>query len=98
VWLGIWWAVETVPTVGYGDIVPQQTAGKLIAGFLMLWGLSLIAVVTAAITGGVVSRAQTSAVADDPVLDKLEELSGELRAVKAELQHLRSPTNPDSSD
>lgn len=59
VWLGMWWAIQTVTTVGYGDIVPKQTVGKLIAGFLMLGGLSLIAVVTAAITSGFVSRAQT---------------------------------------
>ena len=50
VWLGMWLAVETVTTVGYGDIVPNQTAGKIIAGFLMLGGLSLLSVVTAAIT------------------------------------------------
>jgi ion channel len=42
VWLGMWWATETVTTVGYGDIVPDQTAGKIIAGFLMLGGLSLL--------------------------------------------------------
>ena len=56
VWLGMWWAVETVTTVGYGDVVPNQTTGKIIAAFLMLGGLSLIAVVTAAITSGFVSR------------------------------------------
>ncbi len=99
VWLGMWWAVETVTTVGYGDIVPKQTLGKLIAGFLMLGGLSLIAVITAAITSGFVSRAQASAQAavDDPILTKLDELSTELRAVKAELEHLRSETRADSS-
>ena len=50
VWLGMWSGVETVTTVGYGDVVPQNTAGKLIAVFLMLGGLSLLAVVTGAIT------------------------------------------------
>jgi voltage-gated potassium channel len=54
VWLGMWWAIQTVTTVGYGDIVPNQTAGKVIAGFLMLGGLSLLSVVTAAITSGFV--------------------------------------------
>jgi voltage-gated potassium channel len=38
VWLGMWWAIETVTTVGYGDVVPSQTEGKLIASFLMLGG------------------------------------------------------------
>ena len=91
VWLGMWWAVETVTTVGYGDIVPDQTAGKIIAGFLMLGGLSLIAVITAAITSGFVSRAeaQRRAAGDDPVTQKLDEIAVELRAIKAELNHLR---------
>src|SRR5215469_8973626 len=60
VWLGMWWALETVTTVGYGDVVPSQTVGKVIAGFLMLGGLSLLAVVTAAITSGFVTHAQRS--------------------------------------
>jgi voltage-gated potassium channel len=61
VWLGMWWAIQTVTTVGYGDVVPDQTAGEVIAGFLMLGGLSLISVVTAAITSGFVSRADGAA-------------------------------------
>jgi voltage-gated potassium channel len=86
VWLGMWWAIETVTTVGYGDIVPSQTIGKVIAAFLMLGGLSLLAVVTAAVTSGFVARAQSARTgAEDPVLQKLEELTLELRAVKAEL-------------
>ena len=58
VWLGIWWAIETVTTVGYGDIVPSQPIGKVIGAFLMLGGLSLLAIVTAAITSAFVARAQ----------------------------------------
>ncbi len=58
VWLGMWWGVETVTTVGYGDVVPQDTVGKVIAVFLMLGGLSLFAVVTGAITSSFVSQAE----------------------------------------
>ena len=29
VWLGMWWATQTVTMVGYGDVVPDQTAGQL---------------------------------------------------------------------
>jgi voltage-gated potassium channel len=99
IWLGMWWAVETVTTVGYGDIVPDQTAGKIIAAFLMVGGLSLIAVVTAAITSGFVSRAdaQRQAAGEDPVMQKLAEIATELEAVKTELTHLRSTTGTDDS-
>src|SRR5450432_2956693 len=91
IWLGMWWAIETVTTVGYGDIVPNQTAGKVIAGFLMLGGLSLLSVVTAAITSGFVSRseARRRAAGEDPVMQKLDDLAAELRTVKAKLEQLQ---------
>jgi voltage-gated potassium channel len=94
VWLGMWWAIETVTTVGYGDIVPDQTVGKLIAGFLMLGGLSLLAVVTAAVTSGFVARAQARGQIGrhDPVLEKLDELTEELRTIRRELER-RNPTD-----
>ena len=99
VWLGIWWAVETVTTVGYGDVVPQQTVGKVMAGFLMLGGLSLLAVVTAAVTSGFVARAQArgQVAGQDPVADKLDKLALELQAIKRELEQIRSQTGADSS-
>jgi voltage-gated potassium channel Kch len=99
VWLGIWWAIETVTTVGYGDIIPKQTAGKVLAGILMLGGLSLIAVLTAAITSGFVSRAQAQAkqAGDDPVMQKLDHLAAQLQGVTDELAQLRSVDGPHSS-
>ena len=99
VWLGMWWAVETVTTVGYGDIVPQQTVGKVIAGFLMLGGLSLIAVITAAITTSFVSRteAQQRLAEEGSVIQKLDQLAGQLEGVKDELAQLRSGSGPASS-
>jgi voltage-gated potassium channel len=90
VWLGMWWAVETVTTVGYGDVVPSQTPGKVIAGFLMLGGLSLLAVVTAAISGFVASTQRAGPPAgQDRVMRKLDELGAQLEAVQTELKRLR---------
>jgi voltage-gated potassium channel len=57
VWLGLWWAVQTVTTVGYGDHVPTNAAGMVVAALVMLLGLAFLSVVTAAITSSFVARA-----------------------------------------
>jgi voltage-gated potassium channel len=95
VWLGMWWAIQTVTTVGYGDVVPGNTAGKVIAAFLMLGGLSLYAVLTGAITSAFVAEAQARRRAgrDDPVTGRLEEMSVQLEAIRAELARLDSRTD-----
>jgi len=46
----IYWAVITITTVGYGDIVPMTSLGKFIASFIMITGYSIIAVPTGIIT------------------------------------------------
>ena len=45
----LWWAVATITTVGYGDIYPVTAAGRIIAVFTMVVGVSTLAVVTARI-------------------------------------------------
>ena len=88
VWLGMWWAIQTVTTVGYGDVVPASTGGKVIASFLMLGGLSLFAVVTGAITSAFVAQAQGRMTGGDPVVQKLERVSAQLEAMEADLARL----------
>lgn len=44
---GIWWAWVTVTTVGYGDIVPASTVGRLFGSFLILMGIGLFTMLTA---------------------------------------------------
>jgi voltage-gated potassium channel len=92
VWLGMWWAIETVTTVGYGDVIPDQAAGKVIAALLMLGGLALLSVVTAVITSGFVSRAEDRrrTTREDPIIQKLDQLSVELQAVRTELEQRRT--------
>jgi len=89
VWLGMWWAIQTVTTVGYGDVVPGSTAGKVIATFLMLGGLSLFAVVTGAITSAFVAQRQKVAGDRDPVVRKLDELTTKLDALQSEVARMR---------
>ena len=57
VWVGMWWALQTVTTVGYGDVTPSHSTGRLIGAVVMLEGTAFIAIVTAVITSTFVARA-----------------------------------------
>lgn len=46
----VWWSIVTMTTVGYGDIVPQDTISKIIAILLMLVGICTFGMVTSTIT------------------------------------------------
>jgi voltage-gated potassium channel len=45
----MWWAIETVTTVGYGDVIPQTGLGRVIAGLTMMSGIAMIALPVAII-------------------------------------------------
>ena len=55
--LGIWWALQTVTTVGYGDVVPTTLAGRIIGGLVMAIGIAFISFVTAGVTSALIQRA-----------------------------------------
>lgn len=58
IWVGMWWALQTVTTVGYGDVTPVSAAGKLVGTVVMLEGIAFLAIVTAAITSTFVARVE----------------------------------------
>ena len=41
---GLWWAVATLTTVGYGDVVPETTGGKLFTFVILICGMGIVAV------------------------------------------------------
>ena len=45
----LWWAMETITTVGYGDHHPTTIAGRWVAGGLMVIGVALVGVITATV-------------------------------------------------
>ena len=54
--VAIWWAVTTVTTVGYGDVVPKEPAGRAVASGLMIVGYSSLSLLTGIIASLLVSR------------------------------------------
>jgi voltage-gated potassium channel len=58
VWFGMWWVLQTVTTVGFGDLPPSNLLGYLVTAAVMLWGIAFLAIITAAITSVFVARAQ----------------------------------------
>ena len=55
---GLWWAVTTVTTVGYGDRYPTTTEGRFLAVLLMITGISLVGVITASVAAWFVKMSQ----------------------------------------
>ncbi len=58
IWVGMWWALQTVTTVGYGDVTPKQPIGRAVGAFVMLEGIAFLAITTAVITSAFVARAE----------------------------------------
>jgi voltage-gated potassium channel len=85
--IAAWWAVQTVTTVGYGDIVPHDTAGKLVAAVLMIAAIAFISIFTAAISAGFVRRVQSQQGASEhqELLRGIDELNRRLQALEQKL-------------
>jgi len=58
VWVGMWWALQTVTTVGYGDVTPAHASGRFVGAVVMLEGIAFLAITTAVITSTFVARAE----------------------------------------
>jgi len=75
-----------VTTVGYGDVTPTNTAGRLVGGLFLLEAISFVTIVTAVITSSFVERARQQRIADSETAEPvgIEQLTAQLSSISEE--------------
>ncbi len=91
----LWWALQTLSTVGYGDVVPESTWGRAVGSFVIVLGVTFLSFLTATITSYFVSADQDERAADvdalrgadqDDTRELLREVLHRLESVEAALR------------
>ena len=87
---GLWWAIQTITTVGYGDLVPTSTAGRLVAALVMIAGIGFLTVITAAITSAFVesARRRLEGTEAKTLSAKLDQIGTRLDGIEAQLKSI----------
>jgi voltage-gated potassium channel Kch len=92
---GVWWALTTLTTVGYGDHVPASTPGRVLAAVIMVTGVAVLGAVAAVVAlvfaSAVATREERELQAEAATLEgrleaRLDALDARLAAIE---QHLR---------
>jgi hypothetical protein len=100
IWVGMWWSLQTVTTVGYGDVTPKEPIGRFVAAFVMLEGIAFLAITTAAIASTFVTRAGREREAAEGIEEaafearietRLDELAGRFDRLESMLRELGKP-------
>jgi len=101
-----WFVLQTVTTVGYGDVTPTSVLGRVVASFVMVFAISLISIVTALVTSTFVEAAQQRRRHDDleaqlaanrEVLDRLDKLADQLARLE-ERAGGAAPSGPEAPE
>jgi voltage-gated potassium channel len=87
-WRGLWFAIVTVTTVGYGDTFPVSPVGRVVAAGLMIVGIGFLGLATAAIAGHFVN--QDAEEKHQESTDRQDEILVELRRINLRLERLES--------
>ena len=85
----MWWALQTVTTVGYGDITPKTGVGRVIGSLVLLYSVAFLTILTAAITTSFIERARAQRQAalghSDPVIARLDDIAERLDRLEQRL-------------
>lgn len=89
---GVWWAIVTLGTVGYGDIVPHTAWGRVVGSIVIVFGVTFIAFLTATVTSAFVSAAEEQAREQERQREEAseQEMRELLRVVKTQLDAIEA--------
>jgi voltage-gated potassium channel len=93
----VWWAAQTVTTVGYGDVVPESDSGRGVAVVLMIVGIGFLTVFTASLVGVSLYRVSRAAEArqQEVLLEHIEHLEAQIQRIEAAVVPKGSDERPE---
>ena len=85
----LWWAATTVTTVGYGDHYPTTVEGRFVGVGLMLTGIALLGVITAALASWFVEKVAEVQAAEERTEEEVSDLVAEVKGLRRDIAQLR---------
>ncbi len=79
----LWWALATITTVGYGDVVPETLVGRIIGSLLMIVGIGVFGVLTANVAAWFIESDDD---AQQQILDELKSIRSEVESLREDLE------------
>lgn len=91
-WEGIWWALVTITTVGYGDVVPVSGPGKLFASLLIVLGIVVFSVLTATVSAYLIRRNEEQE--GDELHQMLKDVQRRLERIENRMKKMEQDKEP----
>jgi voltage-gated potassium channel len=99
----LWWAIVTLTTVGYGDIVPKTTAGRVVGVMIMITGVAILGVLAGSLASffrisGAPETESPSVVADPDLAGEVADLRQEIAGLTHQISQLIAQGSDDVAD
>jgi voltage-gated potassium channel len=78
----IWWSVATITTVGYGDVYPVTTEGRILAMVLMISGVSMFVALSGIVASSLMGQRENKMEGNKEIMNLLREMDAKIESLK----------------